>query len=427
MSTRQHSGGRIHPHQRNANFDGELLGDNIVLEESHIEEVQAVEQFSIDTATKKNHRNRIKNIYNYWETVFPDYFSVGVRDLTEDELQDTTKFYWKNTKDIIYEGLNSKFLKAFVATKAKKASGKTSSFDHIQKFFDAVQWGAKEANSLLPVSFYQAKEKFLTAYKKQVANAKRKGNTDENEADPIPISLYQLICSWSVKEGNVMLWIWTILQWNLMARSVNIEPIALHNIKIFGDSMQFLYDQNKSDQEGAKTTTKHVYANPSNAFICPFLALGIWLSLNSQKFQQTEFLFKQTDKENKKVASHNYCSQLKALLQRYESVVLTFIRVAHANAHGWRKGAATHATSGTTCPPPVPSVARRGEWSMGKVLDVYWHCAEPGDSYLGRVLAGLDAHSADFNVLPPHFNIDAPLENRSVHRAMHIMYAPIYL
>ena len=53
MSTRQHSGGRIHPHQRNANFDGELLGHNIVLDESHIEEVQAIEQFSINTATKK--------------------------------------------------------------------------------------------------------------------------------------------------------------------------------------------------------------------------------------------------------------------------------------------------------------------------------------------------------------------------------------
>ena len=134
----------------------------------------------------------------------------------EEELNDSTNFYWKNTKDIVYKGLNIKFLKAFVATETKKPSGKTSSYEHIPKYFDAVQWGAKEADCLLPVLFYQAKEKFLAAFKKKVANTK-KGNTDETESDPIPIDLYQLICTWAVKEGNIMLWIWTILQWNLMA------------------------------------------------------------------------------------------------------------------------------------------------------------------------------------------------------------------
>ena len=88
-----------------------------------------------------------------------------------------------------------------------------------------------------------------------------------------------------------------------------------------------------------------------------------------------------------------------------------FIRLAHANAHGWLKGAATYATSGTTCPPPIPSVARRGEWSLGKVLDVYWHCAEPGDNFLGRVLAGLNALKSTFYILPPHFKSTAPLDD----------------
>ena len=62
---------------------------------------------------------------------------------------------------------------------------------------------------------------------------------------------------------------------------------------------------------------------------------------------------------------------------------------------------------------------------MGKVLDVYWHCAEPGDNYLGRVLVGLDALSSDFNVLPPHFCVEAPMENPSICRAMELMYGPI--
>jgi hypothetical protein len=43
------------------------------------------------------------------------------------------------------------------------------------------------------------------------------------------------------------------------------------------------------------------------------------------------------------------------------------------NSHGIRKGAATTASSATTCPPPVSSIAARGEWSLGGVLDLYWH------------------------------------------------------
>ena len=255
---------------------------------------------------------------------------------------------------MVYKRLNSKFLKAFAASKTKNPSGKTSSFKHIQKYFNTVQWGAKEANVMLPVSFFQGKEKFLSAYKKQVANDKKKGNVDENEANPIPINLYQLICSWAVKEGNILVWLWTIMQWNLMAQSVNIEPIALHNIKVFQDSLQFLYDVNKSDQKGSKTTTNHIYANPKNDFICPYLALEIYFCLNAAKFTTLEYIFKQSEKEKKKVVSQGYCSQLRELFNCYATIMMNFIRLAHGNAHGWRKGATMYATSGTTCPPPSP-------------------------------------------------------------------------
>jgi hypothetical protein len=63
-------------------------------------------------------------------------------------------------------------------------------------------------------------------------------------------------------------------------------------------------------------------------------------------------------------------------------------------------------TSGTTLPPPTSSIAAGGEWSLGQILDSYWHFAEPGDHYLGRCcLAGLDPNSVDFAILPPHFSV----------------------
>ena len=90
-------------------------------------------------------------------------------------------------------------------------------------------------------------------------------------------------------------------------------------------------------------------------------------------------------------------------------IVPDYVRPSHAKSHGIRKGAGRYATYGTTCPSPV---SRRGELSMGKVIDVYWSFAHAGDQYLGRLLAGFDPNSASFACYPPHFVVG--MENRSV-------------
>jgi hypothetical protein len=67
-------------------------------------------------------------------------------------------------------------------------------------------------------------------------------------------------------------------------------------------------------------------------------------------------------------------------------------------------------TLGTTLPPPPSSIAAQGKWSLGRILDFYWHFAEPGDHYLGCCLADLDPNSEDFAILPPHFTVSNPIE-----------------
>jgi hypothetical protein len=58
-------------------------------------------------------------------------------------------------------------------------------------------------------------------------------------------------------------------------------------------------------------------------------------------------------------------------------------------------------------------------------LDIYWHIAEPGDCYLGRILVGLDPNDASFGTLPPHFVMTDPMSNPYVNEAMQLMYGPI--
>ena len=97
--TTNHRRGRIHPHQRNADLTGSLLGDNIALGEIYVSNVQSTEDFKIDIKTKRTHRNRIKQFYSFLETEFPDYYEIGVRELSEDELADRKKYFWKNKHD----------------------------------------------------------------------------------------------------------------------------------------------------------------------------------------------------------------------------------------------------------------------------------------------------------------------------------------
>ena len=174
-----------------------------------------------------------------------------------------------------------------------------------------------------------------------------------------------------------------------MARSINIEALAYHNFQTGDDYIKIRYDKTKSDQADKKVRDKHVYTNPFNPICCPILALGVWFSLESTCLGTNTRLFGSSNM-GEEAQSNRYTSLLTLLLKANIETVSKFIRRNHANGHEIRKGSASFATSGTACPPWVASVAAQGEWSMGAVLDVYWHFCAPGDHFLGRVLAGLD-------------------------------------
>jgi len=72
--------------------------------------------------------------------------------------------------------------------------------------------------------------------------------------------------------------------------------------------------------------------------------------------------------------------------------------------HSIRKGSATYSVSGTTSAPSHNSVKRRAGWSYGGSEDRYLQIDAAGDQYVGRIVCGLNPLSADFGLLPPHFN-----------------------
>lgn len=169
---------------------------------------------------------------------------------------------------------------------------------------------------------------------------------------------------------------------------------------------------------------KNIYANTDHYYLCFWTGLGIWCALNTENLSAHEKLFLAPNAKEKS-AGTRYQEQLMGIVRIHTEEVANHIRIEHMNAYGLRKGSATLAVSGTTSPPPVSSIARRGEWSMGKVLDVYWHFSEPGDHYLGRILAGMDPKKASFGGLPPHWTMSNPIENEDILCAMNMLFGPI--
>ena len=114
---------------------------------------------------------------------------------------------------------------------------------------------------------------------------------DEKECDPISWSLFKLILEWALKSENVMIWVFSLLQWHCMARSVNIGILGLHNFKRLEDSIVCRYDMNKKDPTGEKVNDKHIYDNPFEGILSIYCAIGVWCSLQQGRLSASEELF----------------------------------------------------------------------------------------------------------------------------------------
>ena len=89
--------------------------------------------------------------------------------------------------------------------------------------------------------------------------------------------------------------------------------MAYHQFQIGDDYIKIQYDKTKSDQAGEKVHDKHLYANPFNPLVCPFLALGIWISLEVDRLSSVTSLFG-TEVTLGEAPSKRYSSKLVKLL-----------------------------------------------------------------------------------------------------------------
>ena len=160
----------------------------------------------------------------------------------------------------------------------------------------------------------------------------------------------------------MLVWCFALLMWHLMACSINVDCLSLHNLKRgISDSIVFKYDETKMDKTGEFVQEKNCYSNPlrGQEHFCLFTALGCYLSINQEHLSCTEKIFIKPGAELW-TASQSFGNQIYEIAKRFEHVVRNFCCLSHFNIHSLRKGSGTHAASATTCPPLSMSIAARG-------------------------------------------------------------------
>ena len=153
-----------------------------------------------------------------------------------------------------------------------------------------------------------------------------------------------------------------------------------------------------------------MYANPHNPEICPVLALACYIFSNPGIFQEGEEEVVEGEGSGSGPASSRrqkgrlfpggnqydrFMDCLHRIVVKYpEAFFALGISPGDLGSHSARKGASSHACSGTTVSPPMVSICLRAMWSMGHVKERYLQYEKAGNQYLGRVVTGLSADGA---------------------------------
>ncbi len=84
-------------------------------------------------------------------------------------------------------------------------------------------------------------------------------------------------------EGDLLLWTWTIYQWNCICRATNIHTLGFDAFGVHNDALKAEFKSNKGDQAGDKTIPKHIFANPDDPWVDSHLSMAIWIVCSCQE------------------------------------------------------------------------------------------------------------------------------------------------
>jgi hypothetical protein len=82
------SHGRRRTHERTTNDNDVIIGSALDIDAAHSTEVRRTNKKGMTDRCRRDYRNRIKKICFFLEENYPEYYAVGVRVLSQEELDD---------------------------------------------------------------------------------------------------------------------------------------------------------------------------------------------------------------------------------------------------------------------------------------------------------------------------------------------------
>ena len=216
----------------------------------------------------------------------------------------------------------------------------------------------------------------LSAFKKgtrrlSAKERKELGLSTVEGKKPLPFKAYQYMAKILFESKNaehIAAHTFLLLEWNLISRAEYVVGSMIDSVSFSGDAFLFDIGVTKTDQEGTRNVDHpwHVYANPEDPYICPFLAMARHLMNNPLILGGKRSLFEGSSQYerfnkifNEIIHDPRYSGEFVAL----------GIPPEHFGTHSIRKGAVTHIATGTTSCPPIASICLRANWAMPGVMN----------------------------------------------------------
>ena len=266
------------------------------------------------------------------------------------------------------------------------------------------------------VEFAEQTTEYMDGLVRIVAKAKQNGigKIDSGKRE-ISFELYEKLAQWFIELGDdtgIFGRAFLVLTWNLMCQGSSTDGVCIKHLKWQEDCSGISFSHVKNDQTGSRNwKPRHIYANPSNYFVCCLTALTeYFLVCPDILLDENGHIFVGPDQEERfsdvlARVKEKHWEEIKAMGYEWDDI----------GVHSIQKGAGRYASSGTTAAPGAVSVNNRGGWLLGGVRDVYLLYERAGDQYVGRILSGLDVLSPDFACSAPDFL--ASIENMTVQEA----------
>ena len=190
------------------------------------------------------------------------------------------------------------------------------------------------------------------------------------------------MCKLAIELGNIFVWVFTVMQWSCMARSISIDYLTFTQITLSTNSLVVEYMDSKADQKGERTSLKNCYKNPFDYWVCIFTALGFYFFLHDESWDSERDTFFRNRNKNQGTTVHRYCEQIKDIYKNNKDLIEEFMRAGHFNPHGTGNGAAVCVSSGTTLPVSLAAIANWGERKISMMFEFYLGSVESGISIL---------------------------------------------